>query len=78
MCELRTDHAHSSLRSRLSAIRAMTRHSHDEALGDELHVHPSTSAAGVIELDDADLGLATGGMIGTCSCQCSCHCTSVK
>jgi hypothetical protein len=66
MCQLRHDHSHSSLQSRLSALRGRA----DE----ETEID---SPAGAIELDDADLGLATGGLLtGACGCSggCSHHC----
>ncbi|HEY0584438.1 MAG TPA: hypothetical protein VGE94_19805 [Chloroflexota bacterium] len=67
MCDLRHDHAHDSLKSRLNIIRALD--------DDESHSSP----AGAIELDDADLGLATGGLLTAgcgCSGGCSHHCVS--
>jgi len=72
MCELRTDHAHASLKSRLTAIRALVDH-------DAHHDHPhDPSPVGMIELDDAELGLATGGLMVACGCTagCSHHCGS--
>ena len=77
MCELRRDHAHSSLKSRLSAIRAATR---GESLGNAEASHVA-SPAGAIELDDADLGLATGGLLTAgcgCSGGCSHHCNQLQ
>jgi len=77
MCDLRHEHAHSSLKSRLNIIRAMS----DEASpmdGETSHLH---SPAGAIELDDADLGLATGGLLTAgcgCSGGCSHHCNSLQ
>jgi len=76
MCDLRTELAQASLKSRLSVIRGLSRqHQHQHAaLADGDHAHPATSAAGVIELDDADLDLATGGMAGKCcTCQSCTH-----
>jgi mersacidin/lichenicidin family type 2 lantibiotic len=79
MCQLRKDHAHSSLKSRLNVIRAKRDEEYRSSLSDaERATLPSP--AGAIELDDADLGLATGGLItGTCGCSggCSHHCAAL-
>lgn len=67
MCQLRKDHAHSSLTARLTALRAW----------DDQDASSPESPAGAIELDDADLGLATGGLLTAgcgCSGGCSHHC----
>jgi len=75
MCDLRHEHAHSSLKTRLNIIRAM---SDDASFMDEDATHQH-SPAGAIELDDADLALATGGlMTAGCGCSggCSHHCGS--
>jgi hypothetical protein len=71
MCELRHDHAHSTLKSRLSLIRSWSAQDEHETLVD--------SPAGAIELDDADLAMATGGLMSSpCGCtgRCSHHCGS--
>jgi hypothetical protein len=63
------------VKSRLNIIRAMS----DEPVDAETsHLH---SPAGAIELDDADLGLATGGLLTAgcgCSGGCSHHCSSLS
>jgi hypothetical protein len=66
MCDLRHEHAHTSLKSRLNIIRALE--------DDEV------SSATPIELDDADLSLATGGQLAAgCGCTggCSHHCAQI-
>src|SRR3954471_6340411 len=66
MCDLRHEHAHTSLKSRLNIIRALQ--------DDEV------SSAAPIELDDADLSLATGGLLTAgcgCSGGCSHHCGAI-
>jgi mersacidin/lichenicidin family type 2 lantibiotic len=68
MCDLRHEHAHSSLKSRLGLIRAWHDEEHSHSLCD------SNSPAGAIELDDADLGMATGGLIAA-GCGCSGGCS---
>jgi hypothetical protein len=74
MCQLRKDHAHASLRSRLDVIRSW---SDDEFDSDH---DLAESPVGAIELDDADLALATGGMLTAgcgCGAQPSHHCSVV-
>jgi hypothetical protein len=66
MCDLRHEHSHTSLKSRLNIIRALD--------DDEV------SSAAPIELDDADLSLATGGLTtAACGCTggCSHHCGAI-
>ena len=77
MCDLRHEHAHSSLKSRLNIIRAWKDDEYRSSLSDGELAHMPSSPAGAIELDDADLGLATGGLLtGGCGCSggCSHHC----
>lgn len=72
MCDLRHQHAHASIKSRLSIIRALK----DDEYRDSLAESPS----GAVELDDADLALATGGLLTAgcgCSGGCSHHCQSI-
>ena len=79
MCELRHDHAHSSLKSRLNIIRAWRDDDFRTSLTDAERAH-LPGPAGAIELDDADLGLATGGLLTAgcgCSGGCSHHCGSL-
>jgi mersacidin/lichenicidin family type 2 lantibiotic len=73
MCDLRHEHAHASLKSRLNIIRALKDDEYRDSLSD-------ASPAGAVELDDADLGLATGGLLTAgcgCSGGCSHHCGSL-
>jgi mersacidin/lichenicidin family type 2 lantibiotic len=72
MCDLRHEHAHASIKSRLTIIRALK----DDEYRDSL----AESPASAVELDDADLALATGGLLTAgcgCSGGCSHHCGSV-
>jgi mersacidin/lichenicidin family type 2 lantibiotic len=56
MCQMRHDHAHSSLKGRLNVIRAWRDEEYRSSLSDAERAHVPSSPAGAIELDDADLG----------------------